>query len=61
MKKLDKNNFIMLLKATEPPIEECDKLVNIGLMAKKSKKYVWLDGELENMDITQLKKLYDKF
>ena len=61
MEKLNKKHLIILIVATEPPIEDCDKLVDEGIMIITKKGYKWVKTELNMMTEEELRQLYERF
>lgn len=64
MKKMDRNDLLILIQATAPPIDDCEILINEGFMKRAgihAEEYEWVNKKLEGLSEKELLELYNRY
>lgn len=64
MKKMGKKELIILVNATSPSIDDCEKLLEEGFMKRagiRAEEYEWVNKKLEELTEKKLLELYNRY
>ena len=64
MEKIGKKELIILINATSPSIDDCEKLIDEGLMdraGKDGQDYKWLKAPLQELTEKKLWEIYNRY